>query len=67
MSRNDLSEPFDEAGEVSVEDGVVLVDGPDGVAIALTPAAAHTFGERLIAAVDQARPPGTGGNTHNPG
>ena len=29
--------PFDEPGKVSVEDGIVLVDGPDGVAIALTP------------------------------
>jgi hypothetical protein len=48
------SEPFKEAGEVSVEAGIVLVDGPDGVALALTPAAARTFGERLIAAADEA-------------
>lgn len=54
MSESQPSEPFDEAGEVSVEDGVVLVDGPDGVAISLTPTAARTFGERLIAAADQA-------------
>ena len=54
MPESDLSEPFDEAGEVSVEDGVVLVDGPDGVAISLTPGAARTFGERLIAAAEQA-------------
>jgi len=55
MAGTDLSEPFNEAGQVSVEDGVVLVDGPDGVAISLTPAAARTFGERLIAAADEAQ------------
>ena len=43
---NDLVQPFDEAGEVSVEEGIVLVDGPDGVAISLTPSAARIFGER---------------------
>jgi hypothetical protein len=55
MPGSDLSEPFDEAGEVSVEDGVIFVDGPDGVAIALTPAAARTLGERLIAAAEEAQ------------
>jgi hypothetical protein len=30
------------------------VDGPDGVAIALTPEAARVLGERLIAAADNA-------------
>jgi hypothetical protein len=54
MPRSDLSEPFNEAGDVSVEDGVILVDGPDVVAISLTPAAARTFGERLIAAAEEA-------------
>jgi hypothetical protein len=55
MPNDDLIQPFDEAGEVSVQDGVVLVDGPDGVAIALTPRAARTFGERLIAAASDAQ------------
>jgi hypothetical protein len=54
MPENDQTQPFDEAGEVSVEAGVILVDGPDGVAISLTPNAARTFGERLIAAADAA-------------
>jgi hypothetical protein len=54
MNDSDLKEPFNEAGEVSVEEGVVLVDGPDGVAISLTPSAARTFGERLIAAAEEA-------------
>jgi hypothetical protein len=48
------SKPFTQAGEVSVEDGIVLVDGPGGVAISLTPSAAHTLGERLIHAAHQA-------------
>jgi hypothetical protein len=56
MSDSQFDRPFDEAGTVSVEQGVVLVDGPDGVAIALTPAAARTFGERLIAAAEEAQP-----------
>ena len=46
--------PFDEPGKVSVEDGIVLVDGPDGVAIALTPPAARVMGERLLAAAQAA-------------
>lgn len=37
-------------GVVSAEDGHVFLDGPDGVAITLTPAAAVQMGERLIAA-----------------
>ncbi len=54
MADSEHDEPFDEAGEVTVEAGVVLVDGPDGVAISLTPAAAQVFGERLIAAAKAA-------------
>jgi hypothetical protein len=56
MSDSRADRPFDEAGDVSVEEGVVLVDGPDGVAIALTPEAARAFGERLIAAAEAAQP-----------
>jgi hypothetical protein len=54
MSDSNPKQPFDEAGEVAVEAGVVLVDGPDGVAITLTPRAARLFGERLIAAAEDA-------------
>ena len=54
MDPSNRNEPFDHPGEVSVEDGVVLVDGPDGVAIALTPPAARVMGERLVAAADEA-------------
>lgn len=55
MDDSEQNRPFDHAGDVTVEAGVVLVDGPDGVAIALTPAAARTFGERLIAAAAEAQ------------
>ena len=35
-------------GEVSLEAGEVLVDGPDGVAVAMTPEAAEETGHRLL-------------------
>lgn len=41
-------ELFDRASEVSSDDGRVLVDGPDGVDVALTPEAAEETGDRLI-------------------
>ena len=39
--------PYEEPSEVAAENGKVLVDGPDGVAIALTPDAALETSERL--------------------
>ena len=44
---------FDEAGEVHVEQGLVVVDGPDGIAVTLTARAAREFGHRLIDAAEQ--------------
>jgi hypothetical protein len=41
-------------GVVSVEKGEVLLDGPDGVAVAMTPEAAAETGRRLIAAAQEA-------------
>lgn len=49
------NEPQHEAGEASAEQGQVMLDGPDGVAVALTPAAAEETGQRLIDAAAQAR------------
>lgn len=37
-------------GIANAEDGFVVLDGPDGVAITLTPEAAKITGESLIAA-----------------
>jgi hypothetical protein len=41
-------ETYDKPSEVASEDGRVLVDGPDGVDVALTPEAALETGGRLI-------------------
>jgi hypothetical protein len=40
--------PYDEASEVTAEDGTVMVDGPDGVAVSLTPEAAVETSHRLL-------------------
>lgn len=39
---------YDKASEVVADEGKVLVDGPDGVDVALTPEAAEETGGRLI-------------------
>ena len=39
---------YDEASEVEAEGGEVLVDGPDGVAVSLTPDAAIETSDRLL-------------------
>lgn len=41
-------EIFSKASEVSAEDGVVNVDGPDGVDVGLTPEAALETSDRLL-------------------
>lgn len=46
--------PETEPGTAVAEGGMVLLDGPDGVAVAMTPDAAAETGRRLIAAADQA-------------
>ncbi|MDB5695175.1 MAG: hypothetical protein JWN21_718 [Sphingomonas bacterium] len=45
-------------GEASAEAGVVMLDGPDGVAVAMSPDAAEETGRRLIAAAKEARSQG---------
>ena len=45
----------DRPSSVAAEAGEVLVDGPNGVATALTPDAAEETGRRLIAAASLAR------------
>ena len=44
MNKQTYSKPTD----VTAEEGRVLLDGPDGVDVALTPEAAIETGERLI-------------------
>ncbi len=41
-------ETYDKPSDVESEDGRVIVDGPDGVDVALTPEAALETGGRLI-------------------
>lgn len=48
-------EPHRIPGVASAEEGVVLLDGPEGVAKALTPDAAEAMAHSLIAAAAQAR------------
>lgn len=46
---------YDDAGKAVAEEGLVLLDGPDGIAIALTPNAAELTGQELIRAAAEAR------------
>lgn len=49
------SQIHDEPSKVTAEGGVVIVDGPDGVAVSLTPEAAIETSDRLLQAGTQAR------------
>ena len=55
MNHPSPTEPFTTPGIASVEEGHVLLDGPDGIAIALTADAAHATGQSLIEAAVLAR------------
>jgi hypothetical protein len=48
-------ELHDQPSEVSAEQGEVMVDGPDGVAVSLTPEAAAETSQRLLRGAAQAR------------
>lgn len=43
------------AGNAQAEKGVVIIDGPDAIAISMTPNAAAKMGQRMIDAADVAR------------
>lgn len=45
---------YDTPSEVKAEDGVVVVDGPDGVDVELTPDAAFEISDRLWAGATEA-------------
>lgn len=64
--RKTALKPCEEPGKASVEDGVVLLDGPDGVAVTMTAHAALLTAQSLREAAEQAqgqagRPPGDDG------
>jgi hypothetical protein len=46
--------PLTESGVASAEQGLVLLDGPDGVAISMTPEAAVATARSLLAAAEEA-------------
>lgn len=55
MSTHDRQSPYVDPGHAVAEAGQVLLDGPDGVAVAMTPDAAAETGRRLLAAAETAR------------
>jgi hypothetical protein len=48
-------EPREDAGVATAIDGVVVLDGPDGVAVTMTADAAAQTANSLLAAADEAR------------
>lgn len=48
-------QPRQDSGKATAEDGVVILDGPDGVAVTMTPDAAERTADSLHAAARQAR------------
>lgn len=54
MTNPNIPQPETEPGVASAEDGVVILDGPDGVAVTMTPDAAQRTGQSLISAAELA-------------
>lgn len=46
--------PENVGGKAVAEGGIVLLDGPDGVAVAMTPEAAEATARQLLAAAQEA-------------
>ena len=51
----DPSRPQAHPGIASAESGLVVLDGPNGVAVTMTPDAATSTGQSLLAAAEAAR------------
>ena len=47
-----VPQPQTEPGIASAEDGLVVLDGPDGIAVTMTPGAAAQTGHSLISAAE---------------
>jgi hypothetical protein len=52
---NAFKEPFSDAMTTQAIDGEVVVLGPDGVALSMTPEAAEESARRLASAAEEAR------------
>lgn len=50
-----MVEAHGQPSDVVAEEGDVIVEGPDGVAVTLTPDAAEETARRMMAAADEAR------------
>ena len=55
-----------EPSEVTAEQGQVIIEGPNGVAITFVPAAAEETARRLLAAAAEARQQSAGPQAQNP-
>ncbi len=54
MAKDSALTPEEEGGIATAELGLVLLDGPNGVAVAMTPEAAEATGRSLLAAAEVA-------------
>ena len=52
--------PFDQATNVTAEEGEVVLQGPDGIGLSMTPEAAEETGRRLLDGAGKARDQGEG-------
>ena len=55
VDRPPVPKPREDAGKATAENGVVILDGPDGVAVTMTADAALQTADSLHAAAEQAR------------
>ena len=54
MNQQSNEQPCSEPGKADAEQGMVVLDGPNGVAVTLTPDAAEKTGQSLIEAASKA-------------
>ncbi len=54
MTDSSVPQAETEAGIATAEGGFVILDGPDGIAVTMTPEAALRTGENLISAAEEA-------------
>lgn len=60
--RRHVLKPCEDPGKATAEGGLVILDGPDGVAVTMTADAADGTADSLRAAAQQARAGGGAGN-----